>query len=680
MRALFLPFFFLITSLPCFSQPAPDFTITDSQGQQHHLYADYLNQGKSVMIKVFFTTCPPCNAIAPFMEPFYQEWGAGDYDVEFFELSDKNFDTDALVNAYKAQHNETFIAAGVEGGSIAAVQPYKNGMYGQWFGTPTFIVIAPDGSVTYDISGNGNQATIDAIDAALLATGAEKPGGGPVLAPDFSVTDVEDQDHTLYSQYLNQGKTVVLEIYNSICGGCQSIAPLLQPLYEDWGGGDADVEFITLTDRAADNDQVIFDFQIQHDQTFPGISEDGGSIPATTIYKDGTFGPWIGAPTFVVISPDGTVQYDVRGANNQATITELHQAIASTGATPPAPLTQAPDFTITDIHGGQYSLYEDFLNHGKTVLLDIFYTNCSPCNSIAPLLEPLYQEWGAGDHDVEFISLADKYADVNSAVVSYVQNHGLTFINAGRQGGSLTAVSPYKNGSFGQWHGTPTFVVIAPNGTVTYGISGATDAQTIDAIDAALLATGAEKPGEELFTVSGQVTFLSGSTGVNNTTMQIVNGQGIVLEEAISDASGAFSLQLLQSEVQPDWQLKATKHSGPLNGVSTLDLVRIQKHLLGIQPFDNPYAKIAADANESGTISSLDLVLISRILLNFITNFPDQQEWTTIPADTDFGVPNQHPPVITSYTIPVADIINGTRSPNFIAIKKGDATGNANPN
>ncbi|MBK9106499.1 MAG: redoxin domain-containing protein [Saprospiraceae bacterium] len=52
------------------AQTAPDFTVTDIHGQVHHLYADYLNQGKTVVIKIFFTTCPPCNSIAPLMEPF----------------------------------------------------------------------------------------------------------------------------------------------------------------------------------------------------------------------------------------------------------------------------------------------------------------------------------------------------------------------------------------------------------------------------------------------------------------------------------------------------------------------------------------------------------------------------------------------------------------------------------
>src|SRR5688572_21548352 len=105
MKTLLL-FGLLLSVRISFAQSAPDFTVTDVDGQVHHLYADYLNQGKSVMIKIMFTTCPPCNSIAPLMEPFYQEWGAGEYDVEFFEMTDKSFDTDPLMIAYANQYSE----------------------------------------------------------------------------------------------------------------------------------------------------------------------------------------------------------------------------------------------------------------------------------------------------------------------------------------------------------------------------------------------------------------------------------------------------------------------------------------------------------------------------------------------------------------------------------------------
>lgn len=682
MRTTKLLIALLLASVYGFSQPAPDFTVTDSHGQVHHLYADYLNQGKTVLLEIFFTTCPPCNAIAPLMEPFYQEWGAGEGDVEFFELSDKNFDTDALVNAYQAQYNETFVGVGKDGGSLTAVIPYKNGTYGPWFGTPTFIVIAPNGSVNYDVDGNGNQATIDSLDAAITATGAVKPGGGIPVAPDFTVTDVNSQVHHLYANYLNQGKTVVLEIFNSTCSPCNSIVSDFKSLYEVWGGGSGEVQFFALTDKNADTNPVIFDYMISHNLNFPCVSKDGGSLSAVTPYKDGTFGPWTANPTFVVIAPDGTVQYDVKGANNQATIDAIDQAILSTGAAYPPPVTQAPDFTVTDSHGQVHHLYADYLNQGKTVLLEVFYTTCPPCNSIAPLMEPFYQEWGAGDYDVEFFEMSDKNFDTDALVNAYQAQYGETFIGVGKDGGSLAAVAPYKNGSFGPWYGTPTYIVIAPDGSVQYDVDGPTNQATIDSLDAALLATGAQKPPppEDPVSVTGQITFFEGTTGVGNAFVQLVDGQGNLIKQDTTGTNGQYNLSVLLSEAQPDWALKVEKNGSPTNGVNALDLVRIQKHLLFVDPFTGPLPKIAADANKSLSITALDIITISKVLLGINANFPDGKSWVVIPADTDFGTPGQSAPPIISYSIPVLDIINGIRSPNFIAIKKGDVTGNANPN
>ncbi len=678
MRNTLLVFGILLSTLSLRAQLAPDFTVTDIDGQVHHLYDDYLIHGKTVMIKIFFTTCPPCNSIAPLMEPFYQEWGAGQHDVEFFEMTDKSFDTNTLVEAYAEQYNETFPAISMQGGSLTAVQPYKNGDFGVWFGTPTFIVIAPDGTVQFDVDGAGNQATINALDDAIAATGALKPGQVP-NAPDFNVTDINALSHHLYADYLNQGKTVVLEVFNSTCTPCNSIAPLLQPLNEEWGGGSGDVVFFEMTDQITDNNSLLFTFQEDYDHTFPAISNDGGSIAAVAPYKDGTFGPWVAAPTFVVISPTGLVNYDVKGANNQATIVAIDAAIAATGATKPPPPSVAPDFTVTDINGQMHQLYADYLNQGKTVLLEVFYTTCPPCNSIAPLMEPFYQEWGAGDHDVEFFLMTDKNSDTDPVVTTFHTTYNETFPAISKHGGSLAAVEPYKNGSFGPWSGTPTFIVIAPDGTVQYDVDGINNEATLEAIDVALLATGAEKPfqGEIPVSVGGSVQFLAGNSGIGNAVVQVVDTASTVILQDTTDANGAFNLEVLLSQVQPGWQLKVIKEGNPTNGVNAIDLVRIQKHILFVDPMDNPFSKIAADANGSGTINSLDIVTLLRLLLGISPNFPDLQSWIFVPADTDFGPPTQHPPIISSYTIPLQDILDGLREPAFIAIKKGDTNGNA---
>ena len=147
-----------------------------------------------------------------------------------------------------------------------------------------------------------------------------------------------------------------------------------------------------------------------------------------------------------------------------------------------------------------------------------------------------------------------------------------------------------------------------------------------------------------------------------------------------TNTTGEFDLEILLSEVQPGWKLKVIKEGDPLNGVNVLDLVRIQKHILFVESFDNPFGKLASDVNESHTITSLDIAGILKILLGRADNFVDGESWIVVPADTDFGPPTQNPPVIGETTILLDDILSGARQPNWIAIKKGDANGNANPN
>lgn len=155
------------------AQNAPDFIVTDSWGQTHTLYADYLNQGKTVVLKIFYVACPPCNSIAPFLEPLYQDWGGGEGDVQFIELSIQQGDSNEEINVYKNTHGTTYPAAGGEGNSVPATIPYTNGTFGLYGGTPTFVVIAPDGTLEYDVYGVGNTGTVEALDAAIEATGAQ---------------------------------------------------------------------------------------------------------------------------------------------------------------------------------------------------------------------------------------------------------------------------------------------------------------------------------------------------------------------------------------------------------------------------------------------------------------------------------------------------------------------------
>jgi len=142
-------------------QTIPDFTVTDVDGQVHRLYADYLDQNKVVAIKFFFTTCPPCIANAPSWQQEYVQWGSGSQGVEFFNFTTITSDNNAAVMNFENTHGQTMKGISSTGGSLNVVNPFKSGTYGSWYGTPSFVVIAPDRTMQYPVFFNELDAAIE---------------------------------------------------------------------------------------------------------------------------------------------------------------------------------------------------------------------------------------------------------------------------------------------------------------------------------------------------------------------------------------------------------------------------------------------------------------------------------------------------------------------------------------
>jgi hypothetical protein len=110
-------------------------------------------------------------------------------------------------------------------------------------------------------------------------------------------------------------------------------------------------------------------------------------------------------------------------------------------------------------------------------------------------------------------------------------------------------------------------------------------------------------------------------------------------------------------------KVSAENDKNPLNGVSTLDLVLISKHILGTQPIASNYAQIAADVNNSGKISTADLVELRKMILGIQSNFSNNTSWKF------FGANMQQLVTINN--------INKDETVDFTAVKIGDINGNA---
>ncbi|MCB9308011.1 MAG: redoxin family protein [Lewinellaceae bacterium] len=311
------------------------------------------------------------------------------------------------------------------------------------------------------------------------------------------------------------------------------------------------------------------------------------------------------------------------------------------------PATPAPDFTVTTSDGQTRHLYQDYVNQQKIIVLEIFFTTCPPCATHAPYLQNLYQTVQAGyPGQVEFMLLSDKVADTDPLVASYLTGKGLTMPAAGSDGGSLAAVQPYKNGNFGLFQGTPTFVVIEPGtGEVYFDLRGNSPQETMDLLSqkiAELL------PEEDCFLRS----YFD-----NPIDSVLLNVQTVGGFDTSFYASGAYSLLDISELQAASYTVTPVKSGDPLQGLSTYDLVKIASHILNIVPFDAPWQSIAADMNCSNSVTTFDIVEGRRIILGMTTGFAGcgGAVWRFVPEPD--GTPG-----------------NGSCL-NFRGVKLGDVTG-----
>jgi len=123
------------------------------------------------------------------------------------------------------------------------------------------------------------------------------------------------------------------------------------------------------------------------------------------------------------------------------------------------------------------------------------------------------------------------------------------------------------------------------------------------------------------------------------------------------------------------YTITAHKDDDPMNGVTTQDIVMIQRHILGLQSLNSPYKVIAADINNSETITAKDVSDLRRLILGITSQFPDNKSWKFVSASQTFNDVNKPWPFDEKST--VDNLSNDKMDNNFIAIKMGDVSGNA---
>lgn len=181
--------------------------------------------------------------------------------------------------------------------------------------------------------------------------------------------------------------------------------------------------------------------------------------------------------------------------------------------------------------------------------------------------------------------------------------------------------------------------------------------------------------------ISCATTWCTGTAIGGVTFYAYLNAPGlppIALTDSMPDANGCVTFPEWAFPASSDYLLYPAKNDDPLNGVNTLDLIRITKHILGLQPLPSPYAMIAADANKSNSITTFDLVEHKKLIQGIYDELPNNTSWRFV--DANFVFPNPANPFQTS--IPETNsgnVQNITLYLDFIGIKTGDVDCSAAP-
>lgn len=111
------------------------------------------------------------------------------------------------------------------------------------------------------------------------------------------------------------------------------------------------------------------------------------------------------------------------------------------------------DFSVTTTDGTEFKLSEA-LKTKKAVLINFWYSTCSPCINEFPYMQSAYEKFS---DDIEVIALNNYYADTENTVKDFKAAHGLTFPVAKDYSALGTAFN---------LQGYPTSIIVDRYGTI----------------------------------------------------------------------------------------------------------------------------------------------------------------------------------------------------------------------
>jgi len=142
-------------------------------------------------------------------------------------------------------------------------------------------------------------------------------------------------------------------------------------------------------------------------------------------------------------------------------------------------------------------------------------------------------------------------------------------------------------------------------------------------------------------------------------------------------ANGNYSFDCLPSSTVAT--IKPTKNNDVKknNGVSSIDVILVQNHILNKIKLNSPYKIIAADVNNNKSISNIDIIFMKRLILGIDTTFTSNKLWAFV--DSSYAFPDTTNPFPYKDSINIANFASNKTNQTFIGVKLGDVNYDWNP-
>ena len=165
-------------------------------------------------------------------------------------------------------------------------------------------------------------------------------------------------------------------------------------------------------------------------------------------------------------------------------------------------------------------------------------------------------------------------------------------------------------------------------------------------------------------TVSGKLIWENDdATGVGNATVTMSGDQS---GSMTTTAAGTYSFTVASGS---DLTITPTKTINKLNGLTTADVTRIQRHVANIELLTDPYKIVAADVNKTNSVTSQDASLINQALLGNPSALNQiKTSWRFVPVSHNLNIP----PWGFPENLTLSNVSGSLPNQDFYGIKTGD--------